>query len=69
MRENNISWTDSIFSDVAKTVRYCKADVLSFTTLFSLLCDDLKDMKAGHKQLFFACSVMIIEGKSSVENV
>lgn len=50
-------------------MRYCKADVLSFTTLFSLLCDDLKDMKAGHKQLFFACSVMIIEGKSSVENV
>jgi len=52
MREKNISWTDSIFSDVAKTVRYGKADVLNFTTLFSLLYDDLKDMKAGHKHLF-----------------
>lgn len=41
-----------MLSDIVKIVSYVKANVLNSTTLFSLLCDDVKNMKSDHKQLF-----------------
>lgn len=42
---------DGVLSDIVKIVSYVHANVLN-SMLFSLLCDDVKDMKADHKQLF-----------------
>lgn len=43
---------DGVLSDIVNIVSYFHANVLN-SILFSLLWDDVKDMKADHKQLFF----------------
>lgn len=42
---------DSMLSNTVKIVSYVKANVLN-STLFFLLCDDVKNMKAEHKQIY-----------------